>query len=237
MAKKFSKYVKAAKARAKARSTSRQSKFKAMRKIATRPQRSIVTMGKGFPKKMEFTHTYDELVKLTSSVGVANVYRVSCNGIFDPNITGTGHQPLYFDQLTALYDHYVVIGSKIEYTIIPDVSAVAFKLGCFVNDDTTSASFLPEALAEQPTGKFALCAHDPTKPIKRTLKWSAKKNFGKGVLANTELQGTASANPTEQSYFELTMQPADATTTMSVFVNFKVTYIVIWKELKDVAQS
>lgn len=31
------------------------------------------------------------------------------NGIFDPDVTGTGHQPLYRDQVADLYTNYTVI--------------------------------------------------------------------------------------------------------------------------------
>ena len=39
----------------------------------------------------------------------------------DPNHTGVGHQPLYFDQLMTIYNHYIVIGAKItvKFTAYP----------------------------------------------------------------------------------------------------------------------
>ena len=43
--------------------------------------------------------------------GLAHVYRV--NNIYDPNETGTGHQPMGFDQLNAFYKRYLVNGCKV----------------------------------------------------------------------------------------------------------------------------
>ena len=36
----------------------------------------------------------------------------TCNGLYDPDVSGTGHQPRGFDQMMALYDHYVVTKCK-----------------------------------------------------------------------------------------------------------------------------
>lgn len=199
--------------------------------------RSIVRTGVGFPKKMLVTHKYKEVLPLNTAAGVMGSYTFSCNGMYDPNITGTGHQPMYFDQLTALYNHYVVIGSKIRIRILNATSYIT-KVGFFINDDTSVTSTNVEAVGEQTQGKmYMLPGNGPSKPLTITAKWSAKKMFGKGVLANSTLQGTASSNPSEQSYYVLTIQSADGIATSSVFVDYEIEYIAMWVELKDVNQS
>ena len=49
------------------------------------------------------------------------------NSLFDPDQTGTGHQPYYFDQFAALYNRYTVLGSKLtaEFSLLPSAIATA----------------------------------------------------------------------------------------------------------------
>lgn len=75
--------------------------------------RSIATGG-GFPEKMITTLRYVETLTLTTTTGTTpglKVFRL--NSAYDPNYTDAGHQPLYFDQLAAIYSCYQVLGSKI----------------------------------------------------------------------------------------------------------------------------
>lgn len=39
--------------------------------------------------------------------GVVGSYVFQINGPYDPNVTGIGHQPLGFDQLMLMYEHYI----------------------------------------------------------------------------------------------------------------------------------
>lgn len=52
-------------------------------------------------------------VSLDPNLGLPASYTFSLNGLFDPNVTGTGHQPARFDQLMAMYELYCVYGAKI----------------------------------------------------------------------------------------------------------------------------
>lgn len=210
-------------------------KFRASLKRSVVP-RNRVSVGKGLPKQMIITQKYREVVPLNSVAGSTAVYSFSCNSIYDPNYTGTGHQPMYFDQLGALYDHYCVIGSKIRYKIVN--ASVPVKLAFYVNDDSAVTPTSPEGASELTSGKlFLLPASGTTAPLRFTGSWSAKKYFGKGVLANTELQGTTSSNPTEQSFYTLVTQSADLSSNSSVYIDAEIDYIVVWKELKDIGQS
>lgn len=50
--------------------------------------------------------------------GGLQVTRMAGNSIYDPDQTGTGHQPMYHDQLGDLYNNYRVMGSKIKVTFM-----------------------------------------------------------------------------------------------------------------------
>lgn len=72
----------------------------------------------GYPDKLVTKLRYVDIITLsalTSGIG-SNVFRM--NSLFDPDLSGTGHQPMYYDQLcgavgTAPYSRYRVISSVI----------------------------------------------------------------------------------------------------------------------------
>jgi len=192
----------------------------------------------GFPKKILIKHRYAQAVGITASTGTLVSTRISANGMYQP-IAG-GHQPMYFDQMSTMYDHYCVIGSKIKVIAAADSSSSLTKpviIGLYVNDDTTGYVTNIQAVQEFQQGKTAVLNFNATKPVSLTAKWSAKKYFSKNPLANSELQGSPSANPSEQSYFQICAQDITQAVNATIDVWVEVTYIAIWKELIDVAQS
>lgn len=50
--------------------------------------------------------------------GGSNVWNFSFNNLYDTNSTGTGHQPMYFDNYSQLYDRYKVSFAKITVTVV-----------------------------------------------------------------------------------------------------------------------
>lgn len=201
--------------------------------------KNTLALGLGFPKKTCVTHKYTSIQALTQAAGGGlGVYQFAANGMFDPDITGTGHQPMYFDQLCALYDHYCVIGSKIQIKVMAaSTSSGPIMTALFVNDDTSYPFTIISGAGEQTTGKLKTVPVGGSTSVYLRNKWSAKKYFGKGVLANTELQGTSSTDPTERSVYSFFYQAADLTTAISLIAEVQITYIAVWKELKDLGQS
>lgn len=210
------------------------------RKITKKPalprNMSMVSMGKGFPKKIKMLHKYHENVQLTSTTGSQANYQFSANGMYDPNITGVGHQPMYFDQCTALYDHFTVIASKIYYQITQlSTSNGPMSVACYLNDDSTVTPTF-DSLMEQSSAKFASIPAGSNNTYRLSCSYSASKTFGKGVLANNALQGSSAANPTETAVFTLsTWNSNGATATISVEVFIE--YIAVWTELRDIQGS
>jgi len=71
----------------------------------------------GFPDKMTSRLRYSDIITLTG--GGINNYTWRLNSLNDPDLSGIGHQPMYFDQYcgasgTAPYSRYRVLGSKIK---------------------------------------------------------------------------------------------------------------------------
>jgi len=206
--------------------------------------RSNVNLGRGFPQKITETHTYCETVTLnTGAGGTLTSYSFSANGMFDPNITGTGHQPMFYDQMAALYNHYCVIGSKctVEFVTTTTTSTSSNSdatVGIILND-STSIPTLP-GLLEHPTSKHRLLGSANAmgaSPVRFVQKFSAKKNFGKFDQGNSNFTGSISTNPGEQMYYTLFVDGTQATNAIVVRAMVTILYIAIWAERTTIAAS
>lgn len=204
---------------------------------ATVVNRTRVTSGLGFPKQNKMTHKYATSVTMTTTAGAYTTYVFSANGMYDPDITGTGHQPLYFDQMAGVYNHYTVIGSKISISVTPGSAlSTPFLITLMQDDDTTPAGTASEAI-EQSNGRLVTLAAGSTNPARLRRKWSAKKTFGGNIMSNVNLKGTSTANPTEQSYYHIGIKPADGSSAVTFHVTLVIEYIAIWAELRTIASS
>ncbi len=80
--------------------------------------------GDPFPQVMNVSLRYGQLVTLTAGVagvyGTEQVFRL--NSLYDPDLTGTGHQPYGFDTLSSIYFHYKVTAVTVSM-IFSDPSA------------------------------------------------------------------------------------------------------------------
>lgn len=201
--------------------------------MSLNPTRLPYTPKWGFPNRLAIAHKYVETVTLTSTSGslASNLFR--CNGMFDPNQSGTGHQPMYFDELAAIYDHYTVIRSEIKITAaLASTTKEGGVLAVYIDDDTTVANTLQTAL-EQNTSSYKMLCNEQGQQVVLKKKWSAE-SFGPSPLDNDNLQGTGSTDPSEQSYFVVQWQsigtPAPASAQLAL--TCEVTYYAIWDELK-----
>jgi len=201
-------------------------------------QKSLANVGQGFPKKMLMTHKYSDIVPLSSIAGNLARYHFHANSMYDPDYTSSGHQPMFRDQLSLLYNRYTVIGSKIKIKMCHGGSGnVTASVGCYVNDDVATGPSLFYGMMEQPTAKHCIIPASQDDTCNFTLKWSAKKNFGKGVMANNDAGALVGANPVETAVFTLWHQPNDLTTSQTIYAEVMIEFICIWTELKDVESS
>jgi len=193
----------------------------------------MVSLGpQGFPRRLSCVHKYIERINRTPGAA-GDVYQFSCNGMYDPNISGTGHQPIYFDQMTAMYNHYTVFRSTCTFEITNSASSIMCLQ--YIEDDTTVST--DSQAAEMSTSRVTAHLASATKSTKLTRSWDAKQNFGGDIYDNDLLQGSASGNPTEQMYFTLVTNSMDGVSTPNYSFIVEIVYEAVWDELKTVVQS
>lgn len=197
------------------------------------------------PRSMKIKLRYTEYIALNPSSGSMTAHRFRANGMHDPNAETGGHQPLGFDQYMALYDHFTVIGSRI--TVVASVATVSTGItipsiiGINKNDDTNIIESTPQALTETPSSVWDILSTGEGSHTNSTLSmtYSAVKDQGVvNPLDNPELKGTASSDPTEQTYFHVFYQSMNDTGDMpALSAIVKIDYIAILTEPKDLARS
>lgn len=199
--------------------------------------RTMVRAGLGFPLKMAMTHKYFETIDMASTSGSTVTYSFHANSLFDPNYSGSGHQPLYYDNMAAIYNHYCVIGSKITVKLAgASTSNTSTSFALYLNDDVTATPTL-SSLMEQSKSKYCVIPAGSNNIYSCTLKWSAKKTFGGSILGNPSLSAATNANPLETSVFTIAGFPQNLTSTQTYNMQVMIEYIAVWTELKDVAGS
>jgi len=157
------------------------------------------------------TLKYAGQFSLNPTSGAVSRYVFVANGMYDPDYSGTGHQPYSFDQIMGLYNHYTVVGSKIT---VRNVQSGNVTNGGFYGitlsgsaDDLSGLS--NETIMEHPgsTAKFISAGHQIASSLNDatiTKGYSAKRFHGiPDIIGKSEYQGTSSANPVEQAFFTI----------------------------------
>lgn len=205
---------------------------------STRFKRNVA-IGRGFPSKVKMVHKYVVTYPVTGSGGVMNSFNLKANGMYDPEPAVGGHQPLYFDTMTEIYNHFTVIGSRAKVKVVAAADTVAppFKVALFLNDNTVVTPTSVDGVIEQTNSKWVQLGPDNMQAT-LTKSFSAKRQFGKVNTSQDGYRGNSGADPTELSYFTVALQSTDtATGAFSAYVTVEIDYIAVWTELKDIAQS
>lgn len=185
----------------------------------------------GFPNTIITKLRYCERLSLTSTAGAYGIKVFAANGLFDPNVSDVGHQPLYYDNYTALYDQYVVIGSKIKVIYVPRSSTVGMLIG-LTGDDDSSGSSNTDLLMEQNNSIHAGLGSLGSDPKTLTMTFEPQEMFGVDAKADGSSQTVTTANPTEGwNYYAWTVA-ADGSTTASCDIIIEIDYTVKFSELK-----
>lgn len=149
--------------------------------------------------------TYFDTATLTVTSGVMASYVFSVNGLYDPNITGTGHQPAGFDQMMVFFDHYVVTNAKATVNWLNQSNVASAQIALSLNSTnvpTSDYTILSESGFVVRDWLNILGTNDAIKTTALSCNVSKFQGVVK-IRDDPELWGAAASNPTEQSYFNL----------------------------------
>lgn len=166
------------------------------------------------------------------AVGTPATYVFSANGLYDPDITGVGHQPRGFDQLIALYDHYHVTSAQCILTVLQSADQAGSIVGIQLKDDPTPSVDMIQAMENRFVSYKGLTRGNGATVVKQGF--NSKSFFD---LNDRQLYGSNSANPSDQAFFVVFAQPTYAVDIGAVEFMVEIRYTVTFSEPNDVASS
>jgi hypothetical protein len=193
------------------------------------------------PRTLHTTLKYADHVAISGTSGALGLYVFNASSLYDPDYTGTGHQPRGFDQIMPLYDHFVVLRSRIRVELI-NSSVGAILMGGLALSGTVTNQGDWDDYAEGPKstvsslGYLVTNGYIPEKEYR--LEYSAKNFLGiPDPVTADKLQGTISANPVDNAFFHVFIQDASETTSVSAHALVEIEYDCVFIEPLNPAQS
>lgn len=211
----------------------------------------LLSLGPTYPSAMIGKHRYTQIVDLSASYSLTNTIPdsaatyFSANGMYDVDREGAGHQPLFFDQMAAIYEDFVVLGSRVKVKFI-NTSLEPVYINLNRNTTTQPTSATTAKLEEQMSNNKMTILPSTTsaRPFKvLTSAYSPSKQFGiskKQVRNDTDLKvslSNAETVPFNEIYYNISVQQIAAalggTVNPLIKAFVEIEYIVLWSSIKD----
>lgn len=193
------------------------------------------------PKKLKSRLTYCEKgVSVNPGAGgIAGDYVFSLNNLYDPNVTGTGHQPLGFDQLAALYRYFVVTKARAFITFYNvDTSNEALCVAS-VSTSSTSITDITNAIENgRSSYQMVSKAGDSRAIVDMKLAVDIGRELGpKDPIDNPQLWGTSAGGPTTGLFLHTSAAPNSTNDSSLTGISVVIEYDAIFFEPLTVASS
>ena len=198
------------------------------------------------PDRTYVTLKYNEDLSIVVPPGgiMAN-YLFRCNSIFDPNYTGTGHQPLGHDQYANFYKKYVVMGATITATFkaldnseLTNPDGSNYTVGITTIQAPAGVIVVPSDFQENNRTTYSnVCAQSPYTMVSKNFNSSEFFGLTK-ILDNEKYGADFGANPEQVAYWQLGIyQPSAPTTSGRMYVNVAIKYTLALRERVNVGGS
>jgi hypothetical protein len=194
--------------------------------------------GCGFPDELRCTLKYVGNIAMSGTPTTpAQVFRM--NSLFDPDLTNTGHQPNYYDQLQAVYGQYCVVSCRLTARFASNQSGVSSMIVMLYSENNIG-TFTVENLVET---KYAIDAviggtnGNPVRYVKLPTANIAKLMGQSSLNTDPNTYTIVSNNPTDILYGIIKATASDGLTGLNFDCMFTLYFDCIFKELQQIAES
>jgi len=183
----------------------------------------------GFPLTSRATLKYCDVLTVNAPAGLAGGASYRANSIFDPDETGTGHQPMGYDTFALIYGVYCVLSSRMRITAVASGNTGALcACGIGLDDDGVIGTPSTSTLIERGgyNYKYYKDSSSCVDPVSVTASFDATKWFGKKyTVDDPNMSALIGANAGRSCRYIVFVGPLDAssdlsTTTFSVEIEF-----------------
>lgn len=110
------------------------------RPVVSVPNQVSVRSGLGTKRAVKLVYCEDATNIGGTAVGAIGVYTFRLNSFYDPNLSGLGHQPLGYDQISVLYEKYIVMSCRFKIVLNNTSDSQDAVVGYQVSDQSGSGS-------------------------------------------------------------------------------------------------
>lgn len=150
---------------------------------------------------------------------------------FDPDVTGVGNQPVYFDQLAAMYNKYRVVRAHWRLKFVSKTATNAGSCAAAPTPAVADTSFASvEELAEEPGGQLKEFGGAGSPPCTLSGSVSMTEVYGNHPSAIHVLDSYASVSntrPSNEVYLAACVNTSGTTDTTQLMV--EIVYEVWWE--------
>lgn len=230
-------------------------RFRRRRRFRRRKRRSMprLPLG-GLPTSLKVRLRYVERIDADPGISGLIEHDFRANGMYDPKFAAGGHQPDGFDQMMAYYNHFTVVGAKINmrplYEFTSNIDPIMYGIGLFPAPAGISEIISSKSLFQ--TEESAILESRLVRGYRQnsifggagkkynvfTKKFSAKKFFGTTAIVNkSPYRGDVTADPAEAAFFNCWIfNPAGEASSNQAFI-VTIEYIAVLTEPKVIAKS
>jgi hypothetical protein len=200
--------------------------------VVFNPTFSVNTMPL-FPLSTRRRLPYYESVALVGTTVALTAYSWSANGCFDPNVTGTGHQPNGFDEMMKFYNHYTVVKSRMIMVVQNRISEV-IRVALSVSGSTSYSADYQNVVENGLISVTPLTyVGNQGSLAKLTASCDLAKFQGMMYINDdSDMRGDTSTNPAEQAYYQISWWNPLTATVPNIDVDAFIEYDVLFTEPK-----
>ena len=178
----------------------------------------------GMPETFLTHLNYSTNWNLSSAAGLMSLYQFNLNSIYDPDKTAVGHQPLWHDLFTSIYENYRVLGCKIEAKMISRGKCVNVVFD--PTDETATYSSMNLVNEQKNTRQLLIAGTNPViyrkyYPINKVLS-VPMRNYMTDDVYNV----TNGGNPLQNAILNVYCRALNGLDTTDIDIEMKLTYTV-----------